>query len=579
MTRQRLSRRRLRFCLYALIGVFLIFSVRLFQIQALDTEAYAASAVAEGTAKVPVPAPRGTILDRNEEPLATSVEGRNITADPKLTAPNAPQIAAILRQKLGDRIDYFETIDQLRKPNSRFVYVAKYLPVWQANDVLNALAAYPGILSEKVGLRSYPGGRLASNLIGFVNSEGTGKAGLEASQDKKLTGVNGENTYEVSPAGMRIPMADTTVKKMVPGTAVVSTIDRDLQWYADQRIAQGVAESKALWGLAITMDVRTGQIVQMSQAPSFDLDNGEDRDRTGTVTRAVEHTYEPGSVLKTVTMAALADQGKIRPESPIVVPKGMRVDQFHIGDYWQHGTLHLTAAGVIAKSSNLGTIVAASKMSRHDHWEYLRKFGFGTPTGVELPSEAGGLLKDYSQWTKARHATVSFGQGIGVNAVQMVRAVGAIANNGVMVQPTVIDSYIRPDGKRIEAEVTPPHRVISPEAAAIVTRMMEQVPRTDGGTAPMAQIAGYRVAGKTGTAWRVDESGRYVRGQNLVSFMGFAPADKPRFITYIVLDRAFRNAGGGSTASPVFHDIMSMALERFGVVPTGSSSPKVDLDW
>lgn len=579
MSRQRLSRRRLRFCLYAVIGVFVVFSVRLFQIQALDTQAYAAAAAAEGTAKVPVPAPRGTILDRNEQPLATSVEGRNITADPKLTAPHAPQIAAVLRDKLGERIDYFQTIERLRKPNSRFVYLVKYLPVWQAKEVLDALAAFPGILSEKVGLRSYPGGRLAANLIGFVNSEGTGKAGLEASQDTQLTGVNGENTYEVSPAGLRIPMADATVKKMVPGTDVVTTIDRDLQWYADQRIAQGVLESRALWGLAITMDVRTGQIIQMSQAPSFDIDDGKDRDRMGTVTRAVEHTYEPGSVLKTITMAALADEGKIRPESPIVVPKGMRVDQFRIGDYWQHGTLHLTAAGVIAKSSNLGTIVAASQLTRHDHWAYLRKFGFGAPTGVELPSEANGLLKNHAQWTLARHATVSFGQGIGVNAMQMIRAVGAIANQGVMVQPTVVDSYLTPDGKRVEPDLAPPRRVISPEAAAIVTRMMEQVPRSDGGTAPMAQIAGYRVAGKTGTAWRVDESGRYVRGQNLVSFMGFAPADKPRFITYVVLDRAFKNAGGGSTAAPVFHDIMSMALERFGVVPTGSSSPKVDLDW
>lgn len=579
MTRQRLSRRRLRFCLYALIVVFVIFSVRLFQIQALDTKAYAAEAVASGTAKVPVPAPRGEILDRNREPLATSVEGRNITADPKLTAPHAPQMAAILRDELGGRIDYFETIDRLRKPNSRFVYIAKYLPVWQAKEVSEALEDYPGIVLEKVGLRSYPGGRLAANLIGFVNSEGVGKAGLEASQNDRLTGVSGENTYEVSPAGLRIPMADMTVKKMVPGTDVVSTIDRDLQWYADQRLAVGVAEAKASWGLAITMDVRTGQIIQMSQAPSFDINNGRDRERFRTVDRPVEHTYEPGSVMKTITMAALADQGKVRPESPIVVPKGIKVDQFRIGDYWQHGTLHLTAAGVIAKSSNLGTIVAAKQMDYETHWSYLRRFGFGTSTGVELPYEANGILKDHNQWTRARHATVSFGQGVGVTAMQMIRAVGAIANGGVMVEPTVVDSYVGPDGKRRSAEPGKPRRVISPEAAAIVTRMMEQVPRSDGGTAPMAQIAGYRVAGKTGTAWRVDERGKYVRGQNLVSFVGFAPADKPRFITYIVLDRAFKNAGGGSTASPVFHDIMSMALERFGVVPSGSRSPKVDLEW
>jgi cell division protein FtsI (penicillin-binding protein 3) len=431
-----------------------------------------------------------------------------------------------------------------------------------------------------VGLRTYPGGRLAANLIGFVDADGKGKAGLELAQDKRLTGSDGESTFEVSPLGVRIPMADTTVKKMVPGTDVVSTIDRDLQWYADQRIATGVRKASADWGLAMTMDVRTGEIVQMSQYPSFDLDDPRDRQMSVVKNLAVEKPYEPGSVLKTVTMAALADQGKIRPETPIVVPRQIKVNQYRIGDYWQHGVLHLTAAGVIAKSSNLGTIVAARHMTKYSHWEYLRRFGFGQRTGIDLAGETAGILRDPHQWAASHRATIAFGQGIAVNAVQIIRAVGAIANDGVLVTPTVVDAYRLPDGRNIEAPRGPTSRAVSPEAAAIVRRMMEQVPRSDGGTAPLAQIAGYRVAGKTGTAWRIDpETGKYIRGQNTVSFIGFAPADKPRFITYVVLDKPFRNAGGGSTAAPVFHDIMSMALERFGVVPSGSKSPKVKLDW
>jgi cell division protein FtsI (penicillin-binding protein 3) len=592
VTRQRLARRRLRICLYAFIVVFVVFAVRLFQIQALDMGAYAAKAVAAGTARVAVPAPRGEILDRNEQPLAASVQGRNLTADPYLTGPNAPEIAAILRDKLGDRIDYFDTIDKLRKEvynpqtkqmvPARFIYVAKRLPGDEAAEVLEALKEYPGIFSEKVGLRTYPGGRLGANLVGFVDADGTGRAGLEQALDKHLTGTDGENTYEVSPLGVRIPMADTTVRQMVPGSDVVSTIDRDLQWFADQRLAAGVQKASADWGLAITMDVRTGEIVQMSQSPSFDL--GDPRDRKGIWVKnlAVERPYEPGSVLKTITMAALADQGKIRPESPIVVPKGIKVDTYRIGDYWQHGVLHLTAAGVIAKSSNLGTIVAARHMTKRSHWEYLRKFGFGQYTGLGLAGETAGLLRDINTqpWAASHRATISFGQGISVNAVQITRAVGAIANGGVLVTPTVVDAYRLPDGRQIDAPAGETSRVVSPEAAAIVRRMMEQVPRSDGGTAPAAQIAGYRVAGKTGTAWRISpETGKYIRGQNTVSFIGFAPADKPRFVTYVVLDKPHRNAGGGSTAAPVFHDIMSMALERFGVVPSGSKSPKVDLDW
>ncbi len=592
MTRQRLSRRRLRFCLYAFIAVFAVFAVRLFQIQALDMGAYAAKAVEAGTARVMVPAPRGEILDRNGRPLAASAQGHNLTADPYLTAPNAPAIAAILHELLGDRADYFDTIDKLRQKvynprtkkmvPARFVYLAKRIPADEATEVLDALKEYPGVFSEKVGLRTYPGGRLAANLVGFVDAEGKGRAGLEQAQDGRLTGIDGENTYEVSPLGVRIPMADTTVRQMVPGSDVVSTVDRDLQWYSDKRLAAGVDEASADWGIAITMDVRTGEIVQMSQSPSYDL--GDPRDRKGAWIKnlAVERPYEPGSVLKTITMAALADQGKIRPESPIVVPKGIKVDQFRIGDYWKHGVLHLTAAGVIAKSSNLGTVVAARQMTKQSHWEYLRKFGFGQYTGVGLAGETAGMLRDINRlpWAASHRATIAFGQGISVNAVQVIRAVGAIANGGVLVTPTVVDAYRLPDGRQIDAPEGETNRVVSAEAAAIVRRMMEQVPRSDGGTAPAAKIDGYRVAGKTGTAWRVNpETGRYVRGQNTVSFIGFAPADKPRFITYVVLDKPNRNAGGGSAAAPVFHDIMAMVLERFGVVPSGSKSPKVDLDW
>jgi cell division protein FtsI (penicillin-binding protein 3) len=192
------------------------------------------------------------------------------------------------------------------------------------------------------------------------------------------------------------------------------------------------------------------------------------------------------------------------------------------------------------------------------------------------------MLRDINQfpWAASHRATIAFGQGVSVNAVQIVRAVGAIANGGVLVTPTVVDAYRLPDGRRIDAPEGETRRAVSAEAAAIVRRMMEQVPRSDGGTAPAAKIDGYRVAGKTGTAWRVSpETGKYIRGQNTVSFIGFAPADKPRFITYVVLDKPHRNAGGGSAAAPVFHDIMSMVLERFGVVPSGSKSPKVDLDW
>ena len=576
------SRRRLRVCLAMVVGVFSVFGARLFQIQGLDASAYAAKAIEAGTQKSTVPAPRGAILDRNGAELATSVDGLTLTADPKMTAANAPQIARILREKLGDRIDYFDTIDKLRTPDSRFVYLIRDVPAWTAKKALSAIAkaGMTGVFSEKETLRTYPGGKLAANLLGYVNGAGKGVAGIEQQYDKTLTGTDGASTYEVDPnTGVRIPMADSTVTKMVPGRDVTTTIDRDLQWYADQRLADAVRQSSSDWGLAITMDTKTCQIVQMSQAPTFNADDETGMVDSNTVSRAVQNVYEPGSVMKTVTMAALADQGKIASDTPIVVPSGMNIDKFHIGDYWQHGVLHLTAAGVIAKSSNLGTIVASQQMSDMTMYNYFRKFGFGQMSGVNLPGESDGILKNGKEWTKANHATIAFGQGISVTAMQMVRAVGAIANAGKMCEPSVVSATSDADGKEIKIPAKASKRIVSKDAAATVTRMMEAVTAPDG-TAPAAAIKGYRVAGKTGTAWRVDPAtGRYIRGQNTVSFMGFAPADNPRFLTYVVLDKPYSNAGGGSTAAPVFHDIMSMALERFGVAPTGSKSPKVNQTW
>ena len=582
MTRQRLSRRRTRACLAVVVVLFVVFGLRLFQIQGLDTSAYAAMAIDAGTAKNTVPAPRGDILDRNGKDLATSVDGMTITADPSMTAKNAPRIARILVEKLGSkRVDYFDTIDKLRKPGTRFIYLEKSVPAWTAKKAVAAVrkAGFTGVFTTKESLRSYPGGSLAANLIGYVDGSGKGVQGLERQYDKQLTGEDGSSTFEVSPTGQRIPMADSTIKEMVPGGDVLSTIDRDLQWYGDQRLADAVRTSSSDWGLAITMDVRTGQIVQMSQAPTFDADRQSAMTDYNTVSRAVQNVYEPGSVMKTVTMASLADRGEITPQTPIVVPSGMTIDKFKIGDYWKHGTLHLTAAGVLAKSSNLGTIVASQQMSDREMYASFRKFGFGTESGVELPGESQGILKPGSEWSKANHATIAFGQGVSVTAMQMVRAVGAIANGGVMVDPTVVEGFVSADGKRTDAKETSSRRVVSKKAASMVTRMMEAVTAKNG-TAPAAAIPGYRVAGKTGTAWRVNPlTGRYVRGQNTVSFIGFAPADKPRFLTYVVLDKPYSSAGGGSTAGPVFHDIMSMALERFGVVPTGSKKPKVRQNW
>lgn len=574
-------RRRVQISLAIVLVVFLAFGARLLQIQGFDTSAYAAMADDAGTRSTVVPAERGEILDRNGVPLATSYDGITLTADPTLTAENAPQIAGILREVLGSDIDYFDVIDQLRKPDSRFVYVVKDVPAWQADQVMDGLkkADLNGVFVQHESLRSYPNGSVAANLIGRLNDDGQGIGGLEQKYDEVLSGTDGSATYNVSPTGEKIPLADSQVTEMVPGTDVRTTIDSDLQWYADDTLSQAVQASGADWGLAVTLDVQTCEVLQMSQVPTFDADAKTGLTDAKTVSRGLQTVYEPGSVMKTVTMAALADQGKIAPTTPISVPSSMSIDGFTIGDAWDHGQLQLTAAGVIAKSSNLGTIIAAQQMDDQTMYDYLTRFGFGQKTGVDLPGESVGILTDPTGWSKANHATISFGQGVSVTAMQMVRAVGAIANGGQICDPSVVSGLQTPDGVTTATPQDTPKQIISQDAARSVTTMMEAVV-TEEGSAPAAQIPGYRVAGKTGTAWRVDpDTGRYVSGSHTVSFVGFAPADAPRFLTYVVIDNPTAAASGGGTAAPVFRDIMSMALQRFGILPTGAPAPQTPTTW
>lgn len=577
---QTMTHKRLRACLVVVLAVLVMFGLRLFQIQGIDSQAFAAKAVQDGTDTVVVPAPRGSITDRNGIELAANVEGITLTADPTMTTADAPQIAAVLTGVFDD-LDYFDVVEKLRTPKSRYVVLVKQAPATRAQKALDRLKekGLVGVFSDSAPIRTYPGGALAANLVGYLNAQGEGVAGLERTYDDQLQGEDGRMTYEVAPSGQRIPQADTTVDEMVPGRDVVTTIDRDLQWYADQRLADAVRSSSADWGLAITMDVTNGELVQLSQYPSFDPDTRTGMTEKNTVARAWQTVYEPGSVIKTLTMAALADQGLVSADTKIKVPGSMTIDGFNISDYWDHGTIKLTAAGVIAQSSNMGTIVASQQMKSSTLHSYLSKFGLGAKTGVGLPGESKGILVPAERWSRSQAATVTFGQGVSVTALQMVKAVGAIANGGVAVEPTVVSGLKAADGS-VEKPARPKgQRIVSQQAAKQVTRMMEAV-TADDGTAPAAQIEGYRVAGKTGTAWRVNpETGRYVRGQNTVSFMGFAPADNPRFVTYVVLDNPVSSAGGGSTAAPVFQQVMSMALERFGIAPTGAKSPKVAQDW
>lgn len=556
--------------------VLSLFCARLFQLQGVDANAYAAKARAEGSRTVVLHATRGPILDRNGVALANSIDGVALTADPTQTSADAPQIAAVLARRL--HLDYFATVAKLRTPDTQFVYLARQVPRWRGEAIRDRLdgQGFGGVYTERDPLRTYPAGPVGAPVMGRTGADGSGQSGLELAFDDVLTGTDGSATYDTSLSGERLPMPGGSSVDPQAGEGVQTTLDRDVQWFSDRRLAAGVRTTSADWGVAVTLDTRTGQILALSQAPGFDPaadDLTGDRLRV----KAVEDLYEPGSVEKVLTFSALVDAGLVDARTKVTIPPTLEVGSETIHDDVAHGTWHLTATGVIAQSSNIGTVIASQQISDEDLYDYLRAFGLGSPTEIGLPSETAGILAEPADWMPINKATIAFGQGLAVNAVQFAAALNTVANDGVYVAPTLVAGVVESDGQLQPAPAPQTRRVISVQTAHTVARMLESVTK-EGGTAPDTGIPGYRVAGKTGTAQRVDPVNGGYTGGRTISFMSFAPADEPRFLTYVVMDHA-EGYFGGTGAGPVVHDIMSMVLQRYGVPPTGVTVPRMPLEW
>jgi cell division protein FtsI (penicillin-binding protein 3) len=576
---------RLRFGLIVLAMVISVFGVRLVQLQGLDPKAYAAKADAEGLVTVPLPATRGSITDRNGIALAESVSGLMIVADPKRTDPHAEQIAQILANRLG--LDYFDVLARLRKdadkPGARFAYVARRVPATLARKAVAAIddAGYKGVDTRLDPVRDYPAGDVAANLLGFMKVGGqsdTG-AGLERSFDKLLAGKDGEETYEVG-GGNRIPLGENSETKPVDGKDLTLTLDRDVQWYAQRVLRTAVQGARAESGAAVALDTRTGEILALADYPSFDPNKPTGADKGDLGSRALSDVYEPGSVEKVLTMSGLIDAGKVTPRTRVRVPKNLPVADRVIHDYFDHDTLRLTLAGVIAKSSNIGTVLAARQYQPGQLWHYLDLFGLGHRTDVGMPGETRGLLPPADTWTELTQATASFGQGVSVNALQMATAVNTIANGGELITPSLVEGRaVTSSGDEVGTDTATRHRVISPQAAGAVSRMMEMVTTEGAGTAPGAGIAGYRVAGKTGTAQQVGKGCGCYDGSLAVSFAGFAPADNPRFTVYVVIQKPQGSASGGGTAGPVFRKILTYLLQKYAVPPTDTPPARLPVEW
>ncbi|MEU7031006.1 penicillin-binding protein 2 [Streptomyces sp. NPDC046275] len=596
---------RLRLVSLGLTLVLLVFVVRLLQVQAVDANAYAAKAEKHRYQEYTLSADRGEITDRNGVALAASVDAYDVTADPKLFTPeeskvqDAPeQAAALLAPLLGK--EPAELAKKLRTPKSRYTLLArKQTPqVWnQIKDLKkvyeqkakpanggNGVNLLGGVLGEPSTKRVYPNGELAAGILGYVNAEGRGAGGIESMLDKELAGQDGKIRYAQS-GGRRVPTAGSQGTPAVPGSDIELTIDRDIQWAAQQAITEQVKKSRADRGYVVVQDVRTGEVLAMANAPGFDPNDLSQANATAMGNAALQDAYEPGSTAKVMSMAAVLEEGAATPDTRVTVPNRLHRGDRLFKDDVDHKTWYLTLNGVLAKSSNIGTILATGQLGRTQPeanrvlYDYLRKFGVGSPTGLGYPGETPGILAKPQDWSTSQQYTIPFGQGLSVSAMQAASVYSTIANGGVRVEPSLVRGTKGPDGRFSAAPAPKESRVISEKTATTLAQMLESVVDDEEGTGTRAAIPGYRVAGKTGTANRVDpELGRY-KGYT-ASFAGFAPADQPRVTVYCAIQNPTKGSYfGGQICGPIYKKVMEFALKTLRVPPTGSGPARLPVTF
>jgi cell division protein FtsI (penicillin-binding protein 3) len=550
-----------------LVVVLLLLGVcagRLVYVQALAGPALAARALELRTVTLEVPAERGEILDRNGVVLATSVERWNIAVNQRQLATwkkngeSAAAAAELLAPLLG--VPAAELGPQLIG-DAQFKYLAKGVAPEVYEQIMDL--GILGISGERVSQRVYPSGTTAGNLLGFVGTDGYGLAGLEQAYEDVLAGTPGSDTYESGEDGQRIPTGAEEYVPAVPGRDVQLTIDRDYQYYVQQLLDAKVAETGAEWGAVEVVDVRTGEILVLADSGTID----PNRPRHAEPSRAVSYTYEPGSTAKAITMAAILETGLATPTSPFVVPYQYTTPNGQtFKDSHEHPDLPLTLTGILAESSNTGTVMLGQQLPRQVRYDYLAKFGFGSRTGIGLPGETAGLLHPAEAWDGRSEYAVLFGQAVGATTVQNTQVFATLANHGVRVQPHVVAAVEDDDGVMQPVELAEPQQVVSQETADTVVRMLETA--VAEGTGGNAEVPGYRIAGKTGTA-QAFEGGGVIK--TVASFIGIAPADDPRIVVNVVLYDPKTSIYGAVVAAPLFRDVTAFGLQHLGIPPSGTA--------
>jgi cell division protein FtsI (penicillin-binding protein 3) len=547
--------RRIRLLLGVLVLVFAALLGRAAWLQGVRAESLGRMAAKQHRETIALPAPRGTIFDRNGEVLAIGEQATTVYADPQqVRSPRA--VATAAAQTLG--IDGDALYERLVARRGSFLYVDRKADATKAAALEKRRLA--GLFFYPEERRTYPQASVASHVLGYAGVDNKGLAGLELQFDKVLSGKPGSETIVRDPFGQAIDVVAERPERA--GRDVFLTLDQTIQANAELTLRQTVSKWHAKSGTAIVLDPRTGDVLAMAVAPGFDANRFGQTVPAVSRNRAVTDVYEPGSTFKLMTVAGVLSDGLVTPNTSFVLPYSIHVADRVVHDAEERGTETMSVARILAQSSNVGAITLAERLGRDRLYNWIRRFGFGQRTGIGFPGETPGFVLTPDQWSGSTIGNVPIGQGIAVTAVQMAAAYGAVANKGVWVQPHLVDHVQGHPRRKTHAR-----RILSRTIAAELNAMLQNV--VTEGTGAYAAVPGYKVAGKTGTAQKPDSHGGYASNRYVASFVGMVPASNPRLVILVAVDEPQGAIWGGVVAAPAFAQIASYDLQYLEVPPDG----------
>ncbi len=543
--------------IFVFMGALLVaIATRLVFVQVVEARELSAKAEKQRLHEMVLPARRGSIFDREGQPLAVTTDAKTVYAVPTQVKDATATARVIARVIGGSETDYLARLHH----HGSFVYIARQLDLAHADALEKLDLAGIGFLDDS--RRTYPGGNLAAQVLGFVGVDGTGLAGIEEEYDSVLAGKPGRLVAERDPQGNLIPGGIVAAQNAVDGQDVYLTIDKDVQYQAQLDLAAAVKKFGARGGSVLVMDPRDGSILAIASTPYFDPNQFATASQDAMRNKAITDTYEPGSTIKSFTAAASIDTSLFTPESMFRLPPTLTVGGRVIHDAETRGTVDWSLAQIVTESSNIGAVKVGEALGKSRILEYFSRFGLGQRTGVDFPGEASGYLPPAAAWSPSTMGNVPFGQGLSVTPLQLARGLSAIANGGTLVVP----HFLYRQGS-VPATFPPSAtRIISKETAKATTAMLTDVVKYGTGTA--AAVPGYQVAGKTGTAQKPNpKGGGYLKGVYVSSFAGFLPAGDPQLLIVVTIDSPKSGMFGGTVAAPTFSKLAQFCIAHLRIPP------------